>query len=43
MSGILTRKYSAFPIRNSDEEKYPNGQKTSSGTGGTDAGVIYCY
>jgi hypothetical protein len=43
MSGILTQTYSAFPIRNSDEEKYPNWQKTSSDAGGTDAGVIYCY
>ena len=34
---------SAFAARNSDEEKHPNWQKTSSNAGETDAGVIYCY
>ena len=32
-----------FPVRNSNEEKSPNRQKTSSKSGETNVEVIYCY
>jgi hypothetical protein len=38
-----TKDSAGKPVRNSDEEKHPNRQKTSSDAGGIDEGVIYYY